>query len=145
VPRTEAIIDADAHVFEPHDIWMRYLDAPLSGIGLLASTDSLKKTPAKGVAVIRAVLRTMGYMRDPKNHGELVEYILKIHKIDANVAAHALATVMAVYSKDGTKPREAVQNEIDIYREALKISQPFTPENLEDMNYLKRANETLNR
>lgn len=119
--------------------------APLSGIGLLASADSLKKTPAKGVAVIRAVLRTMGYMRDPKNHGELIEYILKIHKIDANVAAHALATVMAVYSKDGTKPREAVQNEIDIYREALKISQLFTPENLEDMNHLKRATETLNR
>ena len=119
--------------------------APLSGIGLLASANSLKKNSAKTVAVIRAVLRTMGYMRNPKNHGELIDYILKIHKIDASVAAHSLATVMAVYSKDGTKPREAVQNEIDIYREALKISQPFTPENLEDMSYLKRANETLNR
>ena len=119
--------------------------APLSGIGLLASADTLKKTPAKGVAVIRAVLRTMGYMRDPKNHSELIDYILKLHKIDANVAAHALATVIAVYSKDGTKPADAVQNEIDIYREALKISQPFTPENLEDMNHLKRASETLNR
>jgi ABC-type nitrate/sulfonate/bicarbonate transport system substrate-binding protein len=51
--------------------------APLSGIGLLASADSLKKNPAKGVAVIRAVLRTMGYMRDAKNHGELVDYILR--------------------------------------------------------------------
>ncbi|MBM2802317.1 MAG: transporter substrate-binding protein [Deltaproteobacteria bacterium] len=119
--------------------------APLSGIGLLASADLLKKNPAKGVAVIRAVLRTMGYMRDPKNHSELIDYILRIHKIDANVAAHALATVMAVYSKDGTKPADAVQSEIDIYREALKISQPFTAENLEDMTYLKRANETLNR
>ena len=119
--------------------------APLSGIGLLASADALKKNPAKGVAVIRAVLRTMSYMREPKNHGELVEYILRLHKVDANVAAHALATVMAVYSKDGTKPREAVQNEIDIYREALKISQPFTPEDLEDMSHLKRAGESLNR
>lgn len=113
--------------------------APLSGIGLLASSDSLKKNPTKGVSVIRAVLRTMNYMRDPKNHGELVDYILKIHKIDSTVAAAALATVMAVYSKDGTKPREAVQNEIDIYREALKITQPFTPDDLEDMSYLKRA------
>ena len=23
---TEKIIDSDAHVFEPHDIWLRYLD-----------------------------------------------------------------------------------------------------------------------
>ena len=119
--------------------------SPLSGIGLLASADALKKNPAKGVSVVRAVLRTMNYMRDPKNHGELIEYILKIHKIDANVAAHALATVMAVYSKDGTKPREFVQNEIDIYREGLKISQPFTPEDLEDMSFARKAFESLNR
>jgi hypothetical protein len=72
-----------------------------------------------------------------------VDYILKIHKIDSNVAADALATVMEVYSKDGTKPRQAVQNEIDIYREALKITKPLTPEELEDMSYQKRAYEVL--
>ena len=119
--------------------------APLSGIGLLASSDTLKKDPTKAVSVIRAVLRTMAYMRDAKNHNELVGYILKIHKIDSNVAADALATVMEVYSKDGTKPRQAVQNEIDIYREALKITKPLTPEELEDMSYQKRAYEVLNR
>ena len=119
--------------------------APLSGIGLLASSDALKKNPNKAVSVIRAILRTMAYMRDPKNHNELVDYILKIHKIDSFVAAEALATVMAVYSKDGTKPREAVQHEIDIYREALKITKPLTPEELEDMSYQKRAYEFLSR
>ena len=119
--------------------------APLSGIGLLASSDALKKNPNKAVAVIRAVLRTMVYMRDPKNHNELVDYILKIHKIDSTVAAEALATVMAVYSKDGTKSRETVQHEIDIYREALKITKPLTPEELEDMSYQKRAYEFLSR
>ena len=119
--------------------------APLSGIGLLASSDALKKNPNKAVSVIRAVLRTMAYMRDSKNHNELVDYISKIHKIDSSVAAEALATVMAVYSKDGTKPRETVQYEIDIYREALKITKPLTPEELEDMSYQKRAYEFLSR
>jgi len=119
--------------------------APLSGIGLLASSDALKKNPNKAVSMIRAVLRTMAYMRDPRNHNELVDYILKIHKIDSSVAAEALATVMAVYSKDGTKPREAVQHEIDIYREALKITKQLTPEELEDMSYQKRAYEFLSR
>lgn len=95
--------------------------------------------------MIRAVLRTMVYMREPKNHSELVDYILRIHKIDSTVAAEALATVMAVYSKDGTKPRDAVQKEIDIYREALKITKPFTPEELEDMSHQRRAYEFLNR
>jgi ABC-type nitrate/sulfonate/bicarbonate transport system substrate-binding protein len=119
--------------------------APLSGIGLLASSEELKKNPGKGLSVIRAVLRTMAYMRDPKNHRELVDYVQKIHKIDSSVAAAALATVMAVYSTDGTKPRAAVQQEIDIYREALKVSKAFTPEELEDMSHQKRAYELLNR
>jgi hypothetical protein len=38
-----------------------------------------------------------------------------------------------------------VQHEIDIYREALKITKAFTPEELEDMSYQKRAYELLNR
>jgi len=29
---TEKIIDSDAHVFEPHDIWLRYLDPSLRDI-----------------------------------------------------------------------------------------------------------------
>jgi NitT/TauT family transport system substrate-binding protein len=119
--------------------------SPLSGIGLLASADALKSNPAKGLSVVRAALRTMNYMRDPKNHGELIEYVLKIHRIDAGVAAHALTTVMAVYSRDGTKPRDFVQKEIDIYREGLKITQPFTPEDLEDMSFARKAFESLNR
>jgi hypothetical protein len=38
-----------------------------------------------------------------------------------------------------------VQKEIDIYREALKITKPFTPEELEDMSHQRRAYEFLNR
>ena len=52
---------------------------------------------------------------------------------------------MAVYTKDGTKAREAVRKDIDIYREAIKIPKPFTPEDLEDMSHLRRALESLNR
>jgi uncharacterized protein len=37
VPRSEQVIDSDAHVFEPQDIWLRYLDAPLR--------DVVKRTP----------------------------------------------------------------------------------------------------
>jgi hypothetical protein len=65
--------------------------------------------------------------------------------VDLVLMSPPTATVMAVYSKDGTKPREVVQKEIDIYREALKISKPFTPEELEDMSHQRRAYELLNR
>jgi hypothetical protein len=32
VTHSEQVIDADAHVVEPRDIWLRYLDAPLREI-----------------------------------------------------------------------------------------------------------------
>src|SRR6185436_5956784 len=37
VAQSQQVIDADAHVVEPHDIWLRYLDEPLR--------DLVKKTP----------------------------------------------------------------------------------------------------
>jgi len=46
VPTTGAIIDADAHVFEPQDIWLRYLDAPLREI--VARTPGLENGNSTG-------------------------------------------------------------------------------------------------
>ena len=100
----------------------------------------LSRKPNQGTVSDPRRVADHGLYARPKNHRELVDYVLKIHKIDAAVAAEALTTVMAVYSKDGTKPR-AVQRRIDIYREALKITKPFTPEELEDIGQNKRAYE----
>ena len=73
-----------------------------------------------------------------------MDYVLKIHKIDAAVAAEALATVMAVNMPRMAPNAESGAERIDIYREALKITKPFTPEELEDMSHQKRAYEFLN-
>ncbi len=48
---------------------------------------------------------------------------------------------MLSYSKDGTKPRKAVEREIEIYRETLKITKQFTPDDLEDMSLLKKVQD----
>ena len=46
---------------------------------------------------------------------------------------------MLGYSKDGTKPRAAVEREIEIYRDTLKIAKAFTPDDLEDMSLLRKV------
>ena len=46
MPMTNAVIDADAHVFEPHDIWLRYLDPPLRAIA--ARTPGLENGNSTG-------------------------------------------------------------------------------------------------
>jgi ABC-type nitrate/sulfonate/bicarbonate transport system substrate-binding protein len=113
--------------------------APLSFIGLVAATETVKKTPRKVYAMIAALHRTMNYIFNPANRNEVVQYVSSYHKLDLTLAEKSFAAQMLGYSKDGTKPRAAVEKEIEIYRETLKISKPFTPDDLEDMSLLRKV------
>ena len=115
--------------------------APLSFIGLVSSTEAVKKNPLKAQAMIAGLYRTMTYIHNPANRSEVIQYIARYHNIDLALAEKAFATQMRSYSKDGTKPRKAVEREIEIYRETLKIAKAFTPDDLEDMSLLKKVQE----
>jgi hypothetical protein len=91
--------------------------------------------------MITGLYRTMIYIHNPANRNEVVQYIGRYHGIDLGLAEKAFVTQMQSYSKDGTKPRKAVEREIEIYRDTLKIAKPFTPDDLEDMSLLKRIQE----
>ena len=115
--------------------------APLSFIGLVASVDSLKKNPQKAYALIAGLYRTLAYLHNPANRGEVIHYIATFHKVDLSLAEKAFTTQMQSYSKDGTKPRKSVEREIEIYRDILKITKTFSPDDLEDMSLLKKVQE----
>jgi ABC-type nitrate/sulfonate/bicarbonate transport system substrate-binding protein len=115
--------------------------APLSFIGLVSSTEAIKKTPQKVYGMIAALHRTMNFILDPANRSEVIQYVSTYHKIDLPLAEKAFAAQMLGYSKDGSKPRASVEKEIEIYREALKITKNFTPEDLEDMSLLRKVQE----
>jgi hypothetical protein len=89
--------------------------------------------------MIAGLHRTMNYILDPANRNEVVRYVSIYHKIDLELAEKAFAAQMLGYSKDGTKPRSAVEKEIEIYRESLKIAKTFTPDDLEDMSLLRKV------
>lgn len=99
--------------------------APLSTIGLVTSVQTLEKKPGTVQAVIRALLKTMAYLRNPENRTETVEYVSNSFKIARSVAEKALASMLTTYSADGTKPRAAIEREIEIYRDTLQVAKPF--------------------
>ncbi|MGE5219249.1 MAG: ABC transporter substrate-binding protein [Chloroflexota bacterium] len=113
--------------------------APLSFIGLVGSIETIRKNPQKVYGMISALHRTMNYILNPAHRNEVVQYVSTYHKIDLPLAEKALAAQMLGYSKDGTKPRAAVEKEIEIYRESLKIAKNFTPDDLEDMSFLRKV------
>jgi ABC-type nitrate/sulfonate/bicarbonate transport system substrate-binding protein len=113
--------------------------APLSFIGMVSSLETVKKSPQKVYGMIAALHRTMNYIVNPANRSEVVQYVSTYHKIELPLAEKAFAAQMLGYSKDGTKPRAAVEKEIEIYRDALKITKTFTPDDLEDMSLLRKV------
>jgi len=100
--------------------------APLSTIGLVTSVQALGKKTGSVQAMIRSVLKTMAYLRNPENRREMVQYITGSFKIDASVADKAFASMLTTYSANGTKPRAAIEKEIEIYRETLQVAKSFT-------------------
>jgi ABC-type nitrate/sulfonate/bicarbonate transport system substrate-binding protein len=113
--------------------------APLSFIGLISATETMKKSPQKVYGMVAALHRTMNYILNPANRAEVVQYVSDYHKIDPALAEKAFNAQMLGYSKDGTKPRAAVEKEIEIYRETLKIAKTFTPDDLEDLRLLRKV------
>jgi ABC-type nitrate/sulfonate/bicarbonate transport system substrate-binding protein len=113
--------------------------APLSFIGLVTAIDTMKKSLQKVYGMIAALHRTMTYIINPTNRNEVVQYVSSYHKIDLALAEKAFAVQMLGYSKDGTKPRAGVEKEIEIYRETLKVTKTFTPDDLEDMSLLRKV------
>jgi NitT/TauT family transport system substrate-binding protein len=113
--------------------------APLSFIGLVTAIDTMKKSPQKVYGMIAALHRTMSYIVNPANRNEVIQYVSTYHKIDLALAEKAFTAQMLGYSKDGTKPRAAVEKEIEIYRESLKVAKAFTPDDLEDMSLLRKV------
>lgn len=113
--------------------------APLSFIGLVSSQETMKKNPQKVQGMVAALHRTMNYILNPVNRAEVVQYVSTYHKIDLPLAEKAFTAQMLGYSKDGTKPRAAVEKEIEIYREALKVAKAFTPDDLEDLSWLRKV------
>lgn len=113
--------------------------APLSFIGLVAHVAALKKNSAKAEAMIAGLLKTLAFLHDPANRGEVVRYVAAFHKIDTPLAEKSFGAILPTLSRDGTKPRAAVEKEIEIYRETLKLAKAFTPDDLEDLTLLKKV------
>ena len=106
---------------------------------MVSAIGNHEEIPQKVYGMVAALHRTMNYILNPANRDEVVQYVSTYHKIDLPLAEKAFTAQMLGYSKDGTKPRAAVEKEIEIYRESLKVAKTFTPDDLEDMSLLRKV------
>lgn len=121
------------------------VNAPTDAVGMSAKLilsshgiDPSRVTFLSTQVTENALLKTMAHLRNPENRREMVQYIAASFKINPSVADKAFASMLTTYSANGTKPRAAIEREIEIYRETVQVAKPFTPDDLEDMSILKK-------
>ena len=95
----------------------------VSGTGLVAHADQIKKRPAMMKRFIRASLRAMNYIRE--NRTETTQMIVREFGMDQEVATLAYKQLLELLSTDGKNRVDGYQLLIDFARTAQKVDKPI--------------------
>jgi NitT/TauT family transport system substrate-binding protein len=96
----------------------------VSGTGLVAHADQIKKRPAMMKRFMRATLRAMNYIRE--NRTDTTQMIVREFGMDQEVAALAYKQLLELLSPDGKNRVEGYQLLIDFARAAQKVDKPIS-------------------
>jgi len=96
----------------------------VSGTGLVAHADLIKKRPAMTKRFIRATLRAMNFIRE--NRADATQMIVREFGMDQDVAALAYKQLLELLSPDGKNRVDGYQLLIDFARAAQKVDRPIS-------------------
>jgi hypothetical protein len=94
--------------------------------------------------MIRASLRGLLFLSDGKNRDEVVQIIMKQHKVsDRKLAEQMLGYSQRVITREAQVTPEEVQFLIDLMRANAKVTRPVTVEQVVDFSFLDKARKEL--
>jgi NitT/TauT family transport system substrate-binding protein len=115
---------------------------PQNGFG--ATEKKIRESPDEIYRMVRASLRGLIFMAEPNNQGEVVQIVMKQHKVkDRQLAEQMLAYSQKVVTKEARVTNEEIQYLIDLTRTNAKISRPVTVEQVVDFSFLEKARKDL--
>jgi ABC-type nitrate/sulfonate/bicarbonate transport system substrate-binding protein len=95
----------------------------VSGTGLVAHADQIKKRPSMMKRFIRASLRAMNFIRE--NRADTTQMIVREFGMDQEIAALAYKQLLELLNTDGKNRVEGYQLLIDFARAAQKVEKPI--------------------
>jgi ABC-type nitrate/sulfonate/bicarbonate transport system substrate-binding protein len=115
---------------------------PQNGFG--TSEKRIRENPDEVYRMVRATLRGLMFVNDPKNREAVIEILMKQWKLsDRKMAAETLRHVLRVLTKDAVVKPESVQVLIDLARESAKITRPVTVAQVVDYSFVEKARKEL--
>jgi ABC-type nitrate/sulfonate/bicarbonate transport system substrate-binding protein len=115
------------------------LDIPWTG--LATSTRRLTEKPGEVKAMIRAMLKTLQFIRE--NRDGSVALIRREFQLDESLAAHVYDQMIPALSTDGTARTAAIENDIELARRSLKITKPVKINQVVDFSLLNEIRPVL--
>jgi len=118
------------------------VEFPQNGFG--TSEKRIRENPDEVYRMVRATLRGLMFVNDPKNREAVIDILMKQWKLsDRKMAAETLRHVSRVLTKDASVKPESVQVLIDLTRESAKITRPVSVSQVVDYSFVDRARKEL--
>ena len=115
---------------------------PQNGFG--ATEKKIRENPDEIYRMVRASLRGLLFLSDAKNRDEVVQIIMKQHKVnDRKLAEQMLGYSLRVVTKEAQVTNEEIQYLIDLLRTNAKVTRPVSVEQVVDFSFLERARKEL--
>jgi NitT/TauT family transport system substrate-binding protein len=118
------------------------IEFPQNGFG--TSEKRIRENPDEVYKMVRATLRGLMFVNDPKNREAVIDILMKQWKLsDRKMAAETFRHVSRVLTKDAVVKPESVQVLIDLARESAKITRPVGVAQVVDYSFVERARKEL--
>ena len=115
---------------------------PQNAIG--ASTKKIQDSPDEVYSMVRAALRALNFVLEPRNRDEVINIVMKQWKLtDRRIATEMLRQFNRGMARDLMAKPEGMQLMIDLVREDSKVTQTFTIAQVVDYSFLEKARRDL--
>ena len=114
---------------------------PMAGLG--ASDDSISKKPEMLRRAIRATLRGIDFLRDPRNRRETVGVMVDWFKIRGEQAQEAYSQMVEAYPPNGIVGDDILEKDLEIARQTGAIKSPVALSKVVDFQFVREARQEL--
>lgn len=114
---------------------------PMAGLG--ASDDNIAKKPELLRRAVRATLRGIDFLRDPKNRSDTVGIMADWFKVRPEQAQESYAQMIEAYPANGIAPEEALEKDLDMARQTGSIKGRIPISRVTDFQFVREARQEL--
>jgi NitT/TauT family transport system substrate-binding protein len=114
---------------------------PMAGLG--AADESIKKHPQLIKRAVKATLRGIDFLREPKNKTEVLSLMADWFKISPELANDAYQQMIEVYPASGVVSDEALEKDLEVARQTGAIKGRIPLSRIVDFQFVREARKEL--